>query len=109
MSSKTADIDIATVRRIVREDAAGTAHATIARGLVDDGVAVPRWDQNPVNGTPGSRTDGYCLPTDLANPDKWTAAAVAAVLASPQAVTTNGFAAARAVLGSDRTTRLTIA
>ena len=52
--------------------------------------------------------NGHCLATEPGNPSRWTAAAVAQVLAAPEASPTNNYAAARAKLGSDSSTTLSV-
>jgi hypothetical protein len=113
MASKTTRLKIYDGRglhRIVSEAAAGVAHATIAAGLNRDGIPVPRWDGDARIGTPpANMKDGYNLITK-ANPGVWDAAAIALVLAAPEAVATNNYAVARATLSgdSDLQTTLTI-
>lgn len=108
MSNTTEHFAIDDLRRIARHVAAGLTSAQIARQLTDAGVQVSR-DATNERATPtGALPNGYNLPTEPGNPSRWTAAAVDAVKAAPEYVATNNYAAARAKLGSDFTTTLTI-
>jgi hypothetical protein len=98
--------DIEHLRRIARFTAAGLTSAQVAQQLNDTGVPVPR---ESVTHYALYRYDhGGALPTDASNPSRWTAPAVDAVKACPEYSATNNYAAARAKLGSDATTTLTI-
>lgn len=136
MSYVTEPMSIARLRQIVNMSTAGLTPAQIARQLFDAGIPVPRAGGHPANWPdrgvvggpkpsvedggdglvvvltpqtfPESR-DGYCLDTEPGNPSRWTAAAVSQVLAAPEASPTGDYAAARAKLGSDVKTTLTVA
>ena len=136
MSGTTESWPTAHLRRVVALSAAGRTPGQIAQELNDTGVPVPRasghpatWpDRGVVGGAvptvesdgadgiavvltaetfPASR-DGHCLATEPGNPGRWTAEAVSQVLAAPEASSTNNFSAARAKLGSDSSTTLSV-
>lgn len=100
------------LERMVRRSAAGLGNADLAALLNDEGIPVPRWAGIEVDKVPASalagRRDGYTLlgPADVAG--RWTAEAVALVLASPEASPTDGFAVARAHFPGAVSTRISV-
>lgn len=98
------------LRRIVADYAggAGLSTAQIAVALNAEGVSVPRAAEVSAGGPPSGH-NGFKLATEPGDPGRWTAAAVAQVLAAPKAVTTNNWPSARATLGSEYTTTITVA
>ena len=137
MSYTTEPMPTAHVRRIVALSAAGQTAAQIAKTLIDEGVPVPRAGGHPSNWpehgvvTRRSRPASNRPARVTAPPSTWwtrrspkpataTAwplsrvirrggrAAVAQVLAAPEASPTNNYAAARAKLGSDSSTTLSV-
>jgi phage baseplate assembly protein gpV len=104
MSITSERYPIAHLRRAVALSDAGQPAAAIATTLQAEGVPVPREDTNP---RLLRHEDGSLFPAEGA-PGRWTAAKVTAPLATPEADPTDGYATARAKLGSGTTTTLTV-
>jgi hypothetical protein len=94
------------LRTVARLTAAGLSSAQIAVQLNDQGVPVPR--QAVTHHSLYRHSHPYALPTDAGSPARWNAAAVAALTACPEYDAADGYAAARAKLGSSVTTTLTM-
>ena len=106
MSIVSEQYPTAHIRRAVDLTAAGQSAAQIAATLQAEGVPVPREDVT--HHALYRHPDGSLFPAEGA-PARWTAAKVTALLACPEASSTNNYAAAQAKLGSPITTTLTIA
>lgn len=95
----------AHLRRAVNLTAAGLSPGQVAATLQAEGVPVPQ--QQVTHHALYRHDTGELFPSEGA-PGRWTAAKVTAVLAAPEADPADSYAAARAKLGSNVTTTLTI-
>jgi hypothetical protein len=98
-------VKIAHLRRAVDLTTAGQTAAQVATTLQAEGVPVPR--QQVTHYAHLRHDDGSLFPAEGA-PGRWTAAKVTTLLACPEASPTGGYAAAKAKLGSEVTTTLTV-
>ena len=105
MAITSENVLTAHVKRAVDLTAAGQSAAQVAVILQAEGVPVPR--QQVTHHALLRYDDGSVLPAEGA-PGRWTEAKVTALLSCPETVSTGNYAAARAKLGSDITTSLTV-